>query len=213
MVSGGTAANLNGLLAARVAKASFDLREDGLHASPLLTIYGSSETHSWAVKACEMMRMGRRAFRKIPVDTNYQIKIEACRTRILEDREAGMHPIAIIGNVGTVNTGAIDDLYALRALADELGLWLHLDGAFGSLAAWSDHHALVVGQELADSLAFDLHKWGYMPYEVGVVLTRDSEAQLAAFQPANGTERPAYLLSSNRGISANTTYFSDRGLH
>jgi aromatic-L-amino-acid decarboxylase len=210
LVSGATAANLNGLLAARAAKAGWDIREDGLHAGPPLTIYGSSETHSWASKACDTMGMGRAAFRKVAVDTEYRLDLTTCRAMILADRRAGLRPIAVIGNVGTVNTGAVDDLHGIRALSNELDLWFHIDGAFGSLAAWSASRDLVAGQELADSIAFDLHKWGYMPYEVGVVLTRDADAQLAAFGPH--ADSAAYLLSLTRGISADTTYFADRGL-
>jgi len=210
LVSGGTAANLNGLLAARVAKAGWDIREEGLHAGPPLVAYGSTETHSWASKACDTMGMGRKAFHKVAVDSDYRLDIDACRAAIKADIAAGKRPFAIIGNAGTVNTAAVDDLGAIRALADEFGLWFHVDGAFGSLAAWSASHDLVAGQELADSIAFDLHKWGYMPYEVGVILTRDPDAQLAAFQPPAGSA--AYLQSSRKGISAETTYFADRGL-
>jgi len=210
LVSGGTAANFNGLLAARAAKAGWDIREDGLHAGPPLTIYGSSETHSWAWKACDTMGLGSAAFRKVAVDSDYRIDLTACRDMILADRRAGLRPIAIIGNVGTVNTGAIDELHGIRALSNELEMWFHIDGAFGSLAAWSASRDLVAGQELADSIAFDLHKWGYMPYEVGVVLTRDAGAQVAAFGPH--AESAAYLLSMKEGISADSTYFADRGV-
>jgi glutamate/tyrosine decarboxylase-like PLP-dependent enzyme len=212
LVSGGTAANLNGLLAARQAMAGFDIREEGLYGGPPLTVYGSSETHSWIGKACESMGLGRRAFRKVPVDDAYRIDVEACRALMRADIAEGKRPFAIVGNSGTVNTGAVDDLVALRALADEMGVWFHVDGAFGALVAWTDSRDLVRGQELADSLAFDLHKWGYMPYEVGVILTRDSGAQLATFQPPGGAARPAYLLSASAGASADTTYFADRGL-
>ena len=211
LVSGGTAANLNGLTAARVAKAGFDVREEGLHAGPPLTVYASSETHSWILKACETMGMGRRAFRAAPVDADYRIDLAACRAMIEADLAAGKRPFAIVGNAGTVNTGAVDDLRGLRRLADDFGLWLHIDGAFGSLAAWSESSALVDGQELADSLAFDLHKWGYLPYEVGCVLTRDPEAQLATYRSASAGG-PAYLRSAGQGIAVDTTYFADRGL-
>ena len=210
LVSGGTAANLNGLLAARAAKAGWDIREEGLHAGPPLTVYGSSETHGWAAKACDTMGMGRKAFRKVPVDANFRIDLGACRAMMEADLAAGFRPIAIIGNAGTVNTAAIDDLHGVRALADAFDLWFHVDGAFGSLAAWSPSRDLVAGQELADSIAFDLHKWGYMPYEVGVALTRDGDAQLKAFGPVHGSA--VYLKSSEKGISVQTTYFADRGL-
>jgi len=211
LVSGGTAANLDGLMAARVAKAGYNVREEGALGGPPLTVYASTETHSWIYKACEAMGLGRKAVRSIPVDADYRIDVDACRAAIAADRAAGLRPIAIVGNAGTVNTGAIDDLPALRALADETDLWLHVDGAYGALAAWSDEPWLVAGQEQADSLAFDLHKWGYLPYEVGVILTRSAHAQTATYQaPSSAT--PAYLQSASGGISTGTTYFADRGM-
>jgi aromatic-L-amino-acid/L-tryptophan decarboxylase len=210
LVSGGTAANLNGLLAARVAKAGWDIREKGLHGGPPLVVYGSSETHSWVRKACDIMGLGREGFHSIAVDKTYRIDLAACRMAIEADIVAGKRPIAIVGNVGTVSTAAVDDLVGLRALADDYGLWLHIDGAFGSLAALSQSRDLVAGQELADSIAFDLHKWGYMPYEVGVILTRDNAALTETFQPPAGSA--AYLTSDTKGASTDTTYFADRGV-
>jgi glutamate/tyrosine decarboxylase-like PLP-dependent enzyme len=210
LVTGGTAANFNGLLAARAAKAGWDVRQEGLLAGPQLTVYGSAETHNSVAKACDMMGIGRQAFRKIAVDKDYRLDLTGCRQAIIDDLDAGRRPIAIVGNAGTVNTGAVDDLRGIRALADEFGLWFHIDGAFGSMAAWSASRQLVAGQELADSLAFDLHKWGYMPYEVGVILTRDPGAQLAAFQSPAGAA--AYLQSQERGVAADSTYFADRGI-
>ena len=211
LVSGGTEANLNGLMSARVAKAGFDIRAEGVRGGPPLTVHGGTETHSWIHTACETMGMGRGAFRAIPVDGDYRIDLAVCRARIEADIAEGYRPIAIVGNAGTVSTGATDDLNGLRDLADEFGLWLHVDGAFGALAAWTDSRGIVAGQEKADSLAFDLHKWGYMPYEVGVALTRSGEAQTAAYKPA-AAGGPAYLRSANAGIAVDTTYFADRGL-
>jgi aromatic-L-amino-acid/L-tryptophan decarboxylase len=210
LVSGGTAANLNGLLAARAAKAGWDVREEGAHGGPPLTVYGSTETHSWAKKACDMMGMGRNGFGAIAIDKDFRIDLALCRAAIEADIAAGKRPIAIVANVGTVGTAAVDDLHGLRALADDFDLWLHVDGAFGSMAAFSVSRHLVAGQELADSIAFDLHKWGYMPYEVGVILTRDSNALLDTFKPPAGSA--AYLSSASRGTSADTTFFADRGV-
>lgn len=211
LVSGGTAANLNGLTCALVAKSGFDIRAEGVRAGPPLTVYGSAQTHSWAIKSCETLGLGSKAFRAIPVDSDYRIDVDACRMKIVEDRSNGLKPICIIGNAGTVNTGAIDDLQTLRTLATEQDLWFHIDGAFGALAAWTDSKELVRGQEQADSLAFDLHKWGYLPYDVGVAITRRPDAQLAAYAPRQDAG-PAYLQSSRRGIAVNSTYFADRGL-
>lgn len=210
LVSGGTMANLNGLAVARHAKAGFALRDEGLQseAAPRFTCYGGSETHSWVFKACELMGMGRQAFRSVPVDADFRVDVAAMRQRIEHDITAGCKPFCIIGTVGTVNTGAIDDIAALRALADTFDCWLHVDGAFGSLAAWSDvGRGRVAAQALADSIAFDLHKWGYMPYEIGCVLSRDPAAQEATF----GTTA-SYLMPAMRGVAVRNTYFADRGI-
>lgn len=210
LVSGATMANLNGLAVARNEKAGFDIREHGLHhdGAPRLRVYGSAETHNWIIKACELMGLGREAFRAVPVDDAYQIDIAACRAMIEEDIRNGDKPFCLLGSVGTVNTGAVDDLSGLRSLADEYDLWFHIDGAFGSLAALSpEARPLVKAQSLADSIAFDLHKWGYMPYDVGCVLVRDTGAHEAAFK-----QTPAYLSSTIRGLSVETTYFADKGV-
>lgn len=110
------------------------------------------------------MGLGRSALRKIAVDADYRIDLHALRTRIGQDRAEGFHPACVIGNAGTVNTGAIDDLASLAELCRKEELWFHVDGAFGALAALapgSKH--LVRGMETADSLATDMHKWMYMP--------------------------------------------------
>ncbi len=210
LVSGGTMANLNGLAVGRNEKAGFDIREMGLqhNDAPRLRVYGSAQTHNWILKACELMGLGREAFRAVPVDDAYQIDIAACRALIEADINNGDKPFCVLGTAGTVNTAAIDDFTALRALADEFDLWFHIDGAFGSLAALSPgSRALVGAQSLADSIAFDLHKWGYMPYDVGCVLVREPEAQEATF-----AQTPSYLTSTTRGISVETTYFADKGI-
>lgn len=210
LVSGGTMANLNGLAAARHEKAGYDIRRLGLGSSdtPQLTCYGSSETHSWISKACELMGMGREAFRSVAVDAGFRVDPAAMRAMIAADIAAGFRPFCIIGTVGTVNTAAIDDIAALREIADEFDCWLHVDGAFGALAAWSKAYAgRVAAQACADSIAFDLHKWGYMPYEIGCVLTRNPAVQEATF----GTSA-SYLLPAVRGMGVRNTYFADRGI-
>lgn len=210
LVTGGTMANLNALAVARHEKSPYDIRQHGLQhqAAPTFRVYGSAETHSWILTACELMGMGRDAFVAVPTNDTYQIDIDACRRAIERDLADGLFPFCVMGTAGTVNTAAIDDMVALRALADEFDLWFHIDGAFGSMAALSaTAKPLVAGQELADSIAFDLHKWGYLPYDVGCVLVRHRDSQVSTFGQA-----PSYLTSQSRGVSVDTTYFADRGI-
>src|SRR4051812_18641795 len=115
LVTGGTMANALGLAVARHAGAmrlGLDVREDGLQtdagATPRgrLVFYGSTETHNWARKAAELLGLGHRSFRKVPVDAAYRIDVDALVRLLAEDRAVGMHPFCVIGTAGTVNTGA-----------------------------------------------------------------------------------------------------------
>jgi glutamate/tyrosine decarboxylase-like PLP-dependent enzyme len=114
----------------------------------------------------------------------------------------------MIGNAGTTNTGAIDPLDDLADIAAETGMWFHVDGAFGALAALSPQlRPLLKGMERADSVAFDLHKWGYQPLEVGCTLVRDSRSHAAAF-----TLTPDYLTHGDRGAAGASIWLSDYGI-
>ncbi len=209
LVSGGSMANLVGLTVARNTKAGFDIRAEGVHHAPSpLTIYGSKETHSSVQKAVELLGLGDRAFRRIPVNDSFQIDIEKLETAIAEDRTKGLQPICIIGNAGTVNTGAVDDLDALAEISLRENLWYHIDGAFGSLAALSPElRTRVDGLERADSLAFDLHKWMYMPFEIGCALVREEDAHRKSFSLSVD-----YLEHNERGVGAGARWFSDYGV-
>jgi len=210
LTSGGSMANLYGLAAARGARLSFDLRKKGLAAAKRVpTVYGSLETHSSIKKAVELLGLGSEHLRLVPVDADYRVDVERLAETIATDRAAGFEPIAVVGNAGTVNTGAVDDLEALADLCEREGLWLHVDGAFGALA-WllPERREALRGLQRADSLAFDLHKWMYLSSDVGCVLVRDPDALRRTF----GFESP-YLMRMSGGIAARTTgSFMDRGL-
>ncbi|MGH7156436.1 MAG: pyridoxal phosphate-dependent decarboxylase family protein, partial [Acetobacteraceae bacterium] len=114
---------------------------------------------------------------------------------------------AVVGTAGTVDIGAIDDLAALAEICDREALWFHVDGAFGALAALSPRlKPLLAGIEAADSIAFDFHKWGQVPYDAGCILVRDRRLAEQAFaQPA------AYLSRAARGLAGGTGWPCDIG--
>jgi len=190
-------------------KAEGDVAQTGLQgAARPMVLYASTETHNSVHKAVSLMGLGREALREIPVDGAYRIDMPALRRAIAQDRGAGKHPFGVVGNAGTVNTGAIDPLPELADLCRAEDLWFHVDGAFGALAAIAPGVApLVRGLERADSLAFDLHKWMYVNYEVGCALVRWPEKHRAAFvSPAD------YLAHLTRGLPAGPIWFSEYGV-
>jgi glutamate/tyrosine decarboxylase-like PLP-dependent enzyme len=217
LVTGGTMANTLGLAVARHAGAErlkLDVREDGLQtdagtpARGRLVFYGSTETHNWARKAAELLGLGNRSFRRVPVDLDYRIDLAALERMVKEDRAAGMHPFCVIGTAGTVNTGATDDLDALADYCRDHALWFHVDGAFGALVHLADGlRHIVKGLERADSIGFDLHKWGSLPFECACVLVRDADVHSAAF-----ASTASYLAAMERGVTAGGFPFAERGI-
>lgn len=209
LVSGASMANLVGLTVARNTKANFDVKQQGLQDAPhRLTMYGSSEMHSSLQKAAELLGLGSEALRRIPVNAEFEIDVAALKAAIAEDRAQGFQPCCVVGNAGTVNTGAIDDLEKLADICAAEDLWFHVDGAFGALAALSPElRPRLKGMERADSLAFDLHKWMYMPYEAGCILVRHADEHHRTFSTSG-----AYLAHAQRGLSGGSMWFSEYGV-
>jgi len=209
LVNGGSMANLVGLAVARQSKADIEVRRQGLQGvSRRMTLYSSVETHSSVAKAVEILGLGSQSLRLVKTREDFSVDINALAATILADRAEGLKPFCVIGNAGTINTGAIDDLDGLADLCQKEGLWLHVDGAFGALAALSPRlRELVKGMRRADSLAFDLHKWMYMPYEVGCTLVRSEPVHRGTFSLI-----PAYLARTKRGTSAGPTPFNEYGI-
>jgi aromatic-L-amino-acid/L-tryptophan decarboxylase len=209
LVSGASEANLNGLTVARDSLAGFDVRSKGVQSSPKrMVLYGSSEVHSCIERAADILGLGCEALHLIPINQNYEMDLRALKEAIAADRRAGFQPFCVVGTAGTVNTGAIDDLQALADLCQGEQLWFHVDGAIGSVLALSpDQRDRVRGMQRADSLALDLHKWMYIPYEAGCSLVANREAHRRAF-----AEHPDYLARARGGLAGGTNWFSDYGV-
>jgi len=205
LLSGGSIANQVGLAVARNAKAPFDVREKGLSGGPRLMFYTSSESHNSVQRAVELLGLGAESLAAIPVRDDFTIDVVALETRIAEDREAGRVPCCVSANAGTVNTGAIDPLAALADLCEREDLWLHVDGAFGALGVLdAETRPKLAGLERADSIAFDLHKWMYLPYDVACTLVRSREAHTATF-----AAHADYLAHTEGGISTGPLIWAD----
>ncbi len=180
--SGGNEANFSALALALAAyfPESVENGVASIGAQPI--IYASSESHHSLDKSAGLLGLGRKALSRIPVDDRAMIDVDRLERTILEDRAAGKEPFCIVATAGTTNSGAVDDIVALAAIAKKHNLWLHVDGAYGAAAIFSDNHRdLVSGIELADSITIDPHKWLSMPFAAGVVLTSRPEMLERAF--------------------------------
>ena len=183
MVSGGNMANFVGFVAGRKAKATWDIRKEGLQPSQgKWRVYSSADTHTWINKAVDLFGLGLDAISWIPVDKSQSMDIAALEEKINVDRKKDLVPLMIIGTAGSVGTGAVDDLEKIAAICQRENCWFHVDGAYGGFAsALPELKPLFKGIELADSIAIDPHKWLYSPLEAGCTLVRDSKALASAF--------------------------------
>lgn len=171
LCGGGSAANLMGLAMAREAKAPAN--QDGVRDG--CVIYASDQVHMSIDKAVALLGIGHRNLRLIASDADFRMRTDALTAAIAEDRAAGRRPIAIVASAGTVSMGAIDPLQDIAAIAKANDLWMHVDGAYGALAALA-RPELFEGLALADSLSLDAHKWLYQPLDCGCLLFRDAAA-------------------------------------
>src|SRR5690606_5271228 len=154
------------------------------HPSALpMTIYASAETHTWIHKAADISGLGTESIRWIETDAALRMKMTALRDAVERDRRDGMLPMIVVGTAGSVSTGAIDPLPELAEFCRERGIWFHVDGAYGALAAAAANApADLRAMSLADSVAVDPHKWLYAPLEAGCALVRNASALRDAFR-------------------------------
>ena len=207
-VTGTSMANFVAVLIARDAELGYDVRNHGVAAkSKRLTAYASTAAHGCIGKAMDLCGIGSNALRLIPTDCCGRMDLAATEETIRKDRESGFTPFLVVGTAGTVDTGAIDDLSSIADLTRREKLWFHVDGAYGALAMLApDLASRLRGIEWADSLAFDFHKWGQVPYDAGFLLVRDGDLQRNAFAASS-----AYLRRETRGLAAGSFWPCDYG--
>lgn len=192
--SGGSMANLIALNVARNKHAGYDVNELGCNGK--LTFYGSTEMHASIERNLKVLGVGSKNLRLIPTNEKYQINMGLLKEKIEEDRNMGYTPVCVVGNSGSTNVGAIDDLDTLASFCKTEDLWFHVDGAFGAWVKLSPKYKhMVKGQEKADSITLDLHKWMYMPYGIGCTLIRDEDAHYHTYEM-----NPVYVAHTNRAL-------------
>lgn len=205
-VTGTSMANLIGLLVARTAALGAGVRQEGTGGQRLVG-YASAAAHGSIAKAFDISGIGTNALRKIPVNDRFQMDVSALARAIDIDRAAGLVPFLVVGTAGTVDVGAVDDLDQLADVAKSNGMWLHVDGAFGALAMLAPELSPCLrGIARADSIAFDFHKWGQVPYDAGFVLVRDGMMHRNAFSAT-----APYLMREGRGMAAGSPWPCDFG--
>jgi aromatic-L-amino-acid/L-tryptophan decarboxylase len=207
-VTGTSIANFIAVVVARDMRLGGEVRRRGIQHHPLkLTAYASIAVHGSMGRALDFAGLGSESLRRIPTDPRHRIDLAALAQSIAADRAAGFTPFMVIGTAGTVNTGAIDDLSGIAELCAQQNLWFHVDGAIGALAVLSPELApRLKGIERADSLAFDFHKWGQVPYDAGFILVRDGGLHHQAFASS-----AAYLHREERGMSGGSPWPCDFG--
>ncbi|MFZ6644963.1 pyridoxal phosphate-dependent decarboxylase family protein [Undibacterium sp. TJN25] len=208
-VTGSSTANLIGTLCARTRKLGTDVRTAGVAASTQrLTAYTSARAHSCVAQAMDLSGLGKDMLRMIPTDAQGRMDLNVLTAQLKVDSERGFTPFLIVGTAGTVDAGAIDDLTAIAQIARQHDAHFHVDGAFGALAMLSPVLApRLKGLELADSVAFDFHKWMQVPYDAGFVIVRDGELHLDTF----ATQQKTYLKRDVRGMAAGSPWPCDFG--
>jgi glutamate/tyrosine decarboxylase-like PLP-dependent enzyme len=196
LTSGGSAANLIALVTARERAGN----------PPDPTLYLSDQGHSSLERAARILNIPEGSVRRIPTDETFRMDLLALRESIEADRVAGRNPLCVCGNAGATNTGAIDPLSSLAALAREEGIWFHVDGAYGGFAVLAPKEREAFrGMEEADSITLDPHKWLFQPYESGCLMVRDTRVLEDAFRIL-----PEYL--QDIALGEEQVNFADRGV-
>jgi len=191
LTSGGMMANFTGLKLARDFATGNEAQHAGIRTP--LAAYTSEERHVSVDKAADCVGIGRDHLRVLPTDERFRIRLDLLEEAIARDRAAGVRPACIVAMGGSTNTGAIDDLQALRRIATTEKIWLHVDCAYGGGMLLSRRSpGLLAGVEAADSVTIDPHKWFFAPLAAGAILVKDGEQLTRSFGM-----KPPYLTDES----------------
>lgn len=194
--SGGSAASLDALVAAREAA--------GAPQRP--AVFMSDQSHSVLERAAHIVGVRREGIVKIASDDAFRLRMDALAEAVARARADGLSPVAVCANAGATNTGAVDPLGEMADFCGSEGIWLHVDAAYGGFAVLAEGgRSLLQGMERADSITLDAHKWLFQPFEAGCLLVRDVRSLEAAF-----SVHPEYLQDTLLGMEH--VNFADRGL-
>lgn len=206
-LTGASQANFCAVLMARRRALGVAVRREGVAQASRLVAYTSRAAHGCISRAMNMAGLGSDSLRLIDTDDHHRMNIDRLTQAVDADLRAGLKPFLVVGTAGTVDIGAVDDLQAIAGLAAANDMAFHVDGAFGALAILAPALApRLAGIERADTIAFDFHKWGQVPYDAGFLLARDSELQRQTF--ATGDE---YLRRADRGLAGGAWWPCDYG--
>ncbi|HEU5451164.1 MAG TPA: pyridoxal-dependent decarboxylase [Terriglobales bacterium] len=201
LTSGGMMANFVALKLARDWASGDAAQHDGV--SGPWAVYTSEERHVSVDKAVDCVGLGRRALRALPTDNRFSLRLDALEDAIAEDKRNAIRPMCIVAMFGSTNTGSLDDLRALRRIADRERMWLHADAAYGGGMLLSRATPFTGrGLELADSITIDPHKWFYAPLDAGAVLVKDERRLTSSFGM-----QPAYLTDEFDKTNERYQYF------
>jgi aromatic-L-amino-acid decarboxylase len=182
-------------LAAARERAGYDVRTKGMTARPelpRLRVYCSEHAHSSIDKAVIALGIGHENLVKIPADDQFRMRADALAAAIADDVAAGFKPIAVVPCIGTTSTTSVDPLVEAVRIAREYGCWVHVDAAYGGVAAIvPELRYLLDGVDGADSLVVNPHKWLFTPMDCSVFYTRDPHTVKQAFALL-----PEYLVTS-----------------
>ena len=203
-------ASMSSLTAIAAARESLDLniRQQGMIGRadlPRLRLYISDQTHSSVEKGAITLGIGQENVIKIATNDAFQMRPDLLEAAIQADLAAGYRPFFVCATVGTTSTTSIDPVPAIAEIAKKYNLWLHVDGAYGGVAAIvPEMRPLFIGIEQADSMVINPHKWLFTPIDLSVLYTRHVDILKRAF-----TILPEYLRTAE---GESVTNYMDYGV-